>query len=619
MNKKLFSILIILFVSLFLFYKPLLSNQPLGLDTLGHLSKVSYLKLYPFADWDMSWYSGTLFLKLYPPLFYYLTALFPNTFFAANFLSFLSIYLTSIGIYFFIRYKTQDEKVSLFSGLSYLTVLSISYYWISTGNLPYFFALWTIPFSLYFLEKSIKENKRIDFVFFCLIFTAGILIHFIVGFLIGVLMFLRFLFEGINWINIKKIFLYGAIPILLSSFWFIPFLFYSNSSAGYEGYAPDFSFLFGFGECCWGLQAGGIGVLAFLFIPALFILSFKKCWNNKLILFSLLAVFILGFLLLGKLGNHYPFGVDPVRFVLPFSIFLSIFLGLTIYKTKLFENKYLLVGLFLILFIGLLWNFTIINKNFESFSYYGENSRYEIIQEVINDKNFPLQNEFSNYRFGTSRYVFGETINYFMPHVSHNFGYQDAGMLNLQTHRDFLDAIWNSEDINKSIYYLDWFGIKYFEGTTSDSMGKFENDARFKIILKFSLNGYAFTLFEYLEAKQIISLVDYLDDDLFGKEKAFEWERENPDKVIVKYDSVDENDAVLFKEFYHKTWKAKDLESGKNLEIHKTNLGFMYINPPSDSKGIIFYQSKTIEEMIGILLSIFGIIFLLIYLRKYEN
>ena len=113
--------------------------------------------------------------------------------------------------------------------------------------------------------------------------------------------------------------------------------------------------------------------------------------------------------------------------------------------------------------------------------------------------------------------------------------------------------------------------------------------------------------------------MDYLDDDLFGKEKAFEWERENPDKVIVKYDSVDENDAVLFKEFYHKTWKAKDLESGKNLEIHKTNIGFMYVNPPSGSKGIIFYQSKTIEEIVGILLSIFGIIFLLIYLRKYKN
>src|SRR3989344_7316834 len=137
MKKRVLSITIILAVTLLLFYKPLFSNQPLGLDTLGHLSKVSYLKQYPFADWDMSWYSGTLFLKLYPPLFYYLASLFPNVFFGANFLSFLSIFLTSIGIYFLIRYKTKDEKLSLFCGLSYLTVLSISYYWVAVGNLPY--------------------------------------------------------------------------------------------------------------------------------------------------------------------------------------------------------------------------------------------------------------------------------------------------------------------------------------------------------------------------------------------------------------------------------------------------------------------------------------------------
>ena len=116
MDKKLFFTLIILLASLFLFYNPLFSNQPLGLDTLGHISKVSYLKLYPLANWDMSWYSGTLFLKLYPPLFYYLTAIFPNTFFAVNFLSFMSIFLTSLGIYLLVIYKTKNEKIGLFSG-----------------------------------------------------------------------------------------------------------------------------------------------------------------------------------------------------------------------------------------------------------------------------------------------------------------------------------------------------------------------------------------------------------------------------------------------------------------------------------------------------------------------
>ncbi len=223
-KKQIFSIGIILLVSLILFYKPLFSNQPLGLDSLGHLSKVSYLKLYPFSNWDMSWYSGTLFLKLYSPLFYYLASLFPNTFFIVNLICFLSILLTSMGIYLLVNNKTKNETIALFSGIGFLSVLSISYYWIGTGNLPYFSALWTIPFSLYFLEKSLETKTKKYFVFYSLVFLIGILTHIVVGFLIGVLMITRLLFDGLNLNNFKKILFYGLIPVLLSSFWFIPFL-----------------------------------------------------------------------------------------------------------------------------------------------------------------------------------------------------------------------------------------------------------------------------------------------------------------------------------------------------------------------------------------------------------
>jgi len=617
MNKKLFSILIILSASLVLFYKPLLSNQPLGLDTLGHISKISYLKIYPFADWDMSWYSGTLFLKLYPPLFYYLVAIFPNTFFAINFLSFLSIFLTSLGIYLLINYKSKEDDIALFCGVGYLSVLSISYYWISTGNLPYFFALWTIPISLYFLEKSLMEKQKRYFVFYSSVFAAGILTHVIVGFLIGLLMIIRLLFEGINKKNLKKIFIYGIIPVLLSSFWFIPFLVYSLSSGGYAGYVPSLSQLFGFKDrVSWGLQAGGIGVLAFLFVLSLFL--FKKYFKDKLVLPYLFFVIMLGFLTFGGLGNHYPLGVDAVRFVLPFSISLSLFLGLVLYKTKFYKKKYILIALLIILIIGLFWNLKVINENYERFSYYKEDGRYKIFQNIMNQEDFPLKNKYDNYRFGTSKFIFSENLNYFMPNVPQTFGYQDAGMLNAPRYYDMRWHIWLSEDINEAIYWLDWFGIKYFEAENKDFIDKFKNDLRFRAIMNYS-NGYDFTLFEYLEPKHIISLVEDVNDTSFGKEKNFTWERNSPDKVIVKYDSIDGDDVVLFKEFYHKTWKAKDLESGENIEISKNNLGFMYVNPKSDSKGIMFYQNRTPEECLGILLSIIGIIILILLSFKVKD
>jgi hypothetical protein len=611
--------LILFGFTFFLFYKPLFSNLPLGLDSLGHLSKVSYILEYPFANWDMSWYSGTLFLKLYSPLFYYFVAffslIFSNIFFVSNLICFLSLLFTVLGIYLLLDYLTKNKKIALFSGLIFLTVLSISYYWIATGNLPYFSALWALPFSLYFLELFIKERKKKFFVLYCLTFFIGILTHILIGFLIGVLMILRFLVAGINLKNIKKILICGGIPVLLASFWFIPFIFYSNSSETSSGYVPSIQFLFGFDECCWGLQAGGIGILSFLFVFSLGIFFFKKLWKKQFLLFLLLSISVFAFLLFGGLGNHYPFGMDPVRIILPFSILLAIFLGLIVNEIKK-SKKILLFLLLIILFSGILWNFTIINKNFNEYSYCRGGSRYEIIQEIILNSDFPIENEFSNYRFGTSRYVFGETINYFMPNVQHTFGYQDVGMLNIDIHRDFIKTLWESEEINKSIYYLDWFGIKYFEANEDvDSIEKFENDNRFNLIKQFNPRGYSFVLFEYLDAKPIISLVDDLNEDVFGEIKKSNVQRVHPDKLKITYDNFDEDDVVLFKEFYHKNWRAKDLSSGEILNIKEVGPGVMAIYPKKNSKGVLVYYKNNFLDYFSIFLSIFGF-FLLILLNS---
>ena len=448
-------------------------------------------------------------------------------------------------------------------------------------------------------------------------FFIGILTHILIGFLIGVLMILRFLVTGINLKNIKKILICGGIPVLLASFWFIPFIFYSNSSETSSGYVPSIQFLFGFDECCWGLQAGGIGILSFLFVFSLVIFFFKKLWKKQFLLFILLSIFVFAFLLFGGLSNHYPFGMDPVRIILPFSILLAIFLGLIVNEIKK-SKKILLFLLLIILFFGILWNFTIINKNFNEYSYCREGSRYEIIQEIILDSDFPIENEFSNYRFGTSRYVFGETINYFMPNVQHTFGYQDVGMLNIDIHRDFIKTIWESEEINKSIYYLDWFGIKYFEANEDvDFIEKFENDSRFKLIKQFNPKGYSFVLFEYLDAKPIISLVDNLNEDAFGEIKKSNVQRVHPDKLKITYDNFDGDDVVLFKEFYHKNWRAKDLSSGEVLNIKEVGPGVMAIYPKENSNGVLIYYKTNFLDYFSIFLSIFGFFLLIIFNSNY--
>ena len=618
MNKRIFPILIIFFISLILFSKPLFSNQPLGLDSLGHLSKVSYLREFPTANWDMSWYSGTLFLKMYSPLFYYLVAIFPNDFFAANLLCFLSIFFTSLGIYFIIKYKTDEEKASLIGSICFLTVLGISYYWVATANLPFFVALWTVPFSLYFLERSIKENKKKDFVYYSLIFAAGILTHVIIGFIISVLMIIRLLFDHINKGTIKRIFLYGIFAVLISSFWFIPFLINSNSSETSAGYVPSYRFLFGFGECCWGLQAGGIGILSFLFIPAILLFLLTDLRKNKNIFLYFIGILFLLFLTKGGLGSHYPYGVDPVRFILPLSILASIFFGLVIHKSGLLKNKIFLIVILLFLLFGLIWNFRVISENYDKYSYFKEGSRYVIMKDLIKNPDFPIKNEFSNYRLGTPRYLFGETINYFMPKVSQTLGYQDVGMLNPASYYDMRWHIWMSNNFSGALYYLNWFGIKYFEFASSEFEEKFQNSSKFRKVLQYS-DGDNFTIYEYLDAKPIISLVDSLNEGNIGITKEFSLERKSPDRITINYNSTDENDVVLFKEFYHSSWVAKDSLSGKRLEVIKVGPGFMAVSPVKDSKGVVFYQKKSIIDYFAIILSLTGVALLFIIKKEHLN
>jgi hypothetical protein len=75
-------------------------------------------------------------------------------------------------------------------------------------------------------------------------------------------------------------------------------------------------------------------------------------------------------------------------------------------------------------------------------------------------------------------------------------------MLNPPRFYDMRWNIWTSENINDSIYWLDWFGIKYIAVDSDDNKSKFENDDRFFVKMNYSSPSYSFTLFEYKNAKR---------------------------------------------------------------------------------------------------------------------
>lgn len=646
----LLGIFLLIIISISLYYDPLFSNKPLGLDAIGHLSKISYMKEYTFSNWNMVWYGGTPFLKFYSPAFYYSAALFSNSIFGANFVCFLSILLTSLGIFFLVKHISKKIYPALISSILFLSVLSMSYYYISVGNHPYVFALWTIPFSLFFLEKSFENKKFL--IPFSLILALSILSHVFIGFCVIFLVFMRFLIlEGLN-VKSAKQFIFFILPgFFLSCFWFVPFLTHSSQFVGNSiGYIPRLSHLLGFGNyMIWGINPGAIGIAFIFFLFSLFFV--KKFIKNKYLIFVLISSLIFFLLMVGILGKFYPSGVGAVRFILPFSIFISIFGGLVIGKIKL--KKQYVIFIILILALGLVWNYNVINTNFTKYSYGGDQDRYGFMTNFSQDENFILNKDFYNYRFGTSRYIFSETLNYFFPSQSQTWGYYDQGILYPDIMYLMRDKIWRSTDLNSTLYFLNWFGIKYLEiGGTEDSKfkEKFEkNSDLFREVLNQDFYDYSFTIYEYREATPIISFIKTnikSVEDIDIKNMAeknlnpkkiiyvisdknisiynnysvldFEWKREIPDKIEINFYKAEPGSIVLFKEFYYPSWKAKEFPSEENLEIYRTANNMMLVLPNKGTEKVIFYQSKLFLDYLGIVISLSSLVLLIFIIFKRE-
>ncbi len=653
-NKALLlSILLLALVCLFLYFRPLSEGKPLGLDALGHLSKVSYIKEFPHASWDLAWYNGAPFLKFYSPAFYYFAALFPNPIFGANFIGVLSIFLTSLGILLLVYHYTGKVFPSLVSGVLFLTVLNTSYYFISVGNHPFVLAFWTIPFILLFLEKSLQN--KLFFLPFCLTFVFSILAHIFITLCIIPVLALRLLyFEGLTKKFVRHLLIFIFLPLLLSSFWLLPFLTHSSSYVGDDlGYLPTLNHLLGFGDYrTWGYAAGEIGLVMFFFLISVVIFlstGYFKHKNESLFLITSVSFLVL---MWGILGKYNPRGIGAVRYIVPFSIFAGIFSGLILSRLKIRRKFILGLCLSVLILFGLFINYKTITQNYNHYSYSGAGSRYDFIQKVLKNETFPLKNEFTNYRFGTTRFAFSETLNFFYPRVSQTFGYYEQGMMNPQALSLMRKKVYNSHDLNSTLFFLDAFGIKYLEigGQDFAFRQKFDNSGEFREVMQLTVADYPFVLYEYLNASPIISLfstsvqsvefsasddlerfvsnnnnfhstISLISEDLINVSRNYSMKnfsvlRNSPDWVELKSENIQGGDLVLFKESYHSSWKAKEQPSGDRLRIYQTSLGFMAVLPSDGAREIIFYQQKTPLEIIGILLSLICIIFILVYLRK---
>jgi len=599
----------------------------------------------------MAWYAGTDLFTSYPPMMYVLAYLLWNSIIAVNMLSFLSIFLTAAGIYLLVQKLTKKQHAALFSALLFLTVLNLSYYYIVVGNLPFIFAMWTLPFSMFFLEKS-EENKKYVYALW-LVVSISILSHIFISMCVVFLLFLRIVLNySIRLDKIVQIIFACIVKILpgmlLAGFWLIPFLGYSNSFIGDKEYINPLRLL-GFGnKTMWGNSAEEIGIAFAFFLFAVYLfLKKEKLRQDKNVRYLFVSSIIFLLMLLGVLGSYYPTGIGAIRFIIPVSILACIYAGVIFEKEKIFYSKKTVFLIVLLLVVGLALNYYNTGINYSNFSYNNEASAYGFFKEIMKNPKFPIVGGSENWRFGSHNYYLAEPLNYFFPKQPQTSGYYDQQIIYPEIHYAMIAAMRGEKSLNESLFFLDWYAVKYF--STSKRGHSFWSSPLLEEVFGEESNGKNITIYEYKQPNPIISLIrgniisvpkldaGYIDSlakknmnsytiiPILSNENIniennyevlpYEYSRDNPDKIEISFNSIKKGDAVLIREYYQSFWKAKEFPSGKELEIYQTGPNFMLVLPSEEAKSVLFYQETTLLEYIGYLTSIFGILIIVIILK----
>ncbi|HTK33392.1 MAG TPA: hypothetical protein VL335_02500 [Candidatus Paceibacterota bacterium] len=234
-----------------------------GWDGQGHASIGEYYSDHIFPStwgWVSQWYAGMPFPQFYPPLFYFVMAIFhhilPFISYITTFKAFVIILQLSLpaALTFFVAHRKKSVSALWFTGI-FSVLLTSSHYDIfggygmntmstfHTGMIAQLLGfVFLIAWLHYFLQ--IEQNIRaryLSILFLFLTFLANAH-NDIVTFLIFVTIFLHSFvplivkmikkeewYKKEHWLHALKLFLLyflcGAIPLIATSFWTVPLLY----------------------------------------------------------------------------------------------------------------------------------------------------------------------------------------------------------------------------------------------------------------------------------------------------------------------------------------------------------------------------------------------------------
>lgn len=206
---------------------------PWGSDTFGHLFKGNvlydaFIEGKSYTNYDSNWYNGMQLLKVSEPIPYYILAII-NLFTRDIFITY-SIFIVLIfiigGVGFLCwGYYSDRLKLGLLFGLLWFFIPNNLRILFSEGNLPLTIVNALIPYLLLLYYKSIKENRRINYIFLSLIFCVITLINTYIAIMLIIALFIAGVIEVFRKKYFGKRFALVILSILglfMAGFWLIP-------------------------------------------------------------------------------------------------------------------------------------------------------------------------------------------------------------------------------------------------------------------------------------------------------------------------------------------------------------------------------------------------------------
>jgi len=222
-----------------------------------------FLPNFKLSGYNLNWSGGFPLFHFYPPLIfilvclvYFLSFKLIPLFLSFRIFTFLSLFAFSVALYFFTKefLNKKAAKASILFGL-FLIFFYFEGDWVWIGQvgarahifMGLFASAWgLVLFLLYFafLERLRQEPSKKNFLITAIVLTCLFLSHTLSTVVAGIFLFIYLLFHHQREI-LKNAILTGLIAVLLSGFYFIPFvagLKYTSAEATHLEVSPFYIF-----------------------------------------------------------------------------------------------------------------------------------------------------------------------------------------------------------------------------------------------------------------------------------------------------------------------------------------------------------------------------------------